>query len=112
MWEDLTPAGLRLGFWYSITDTDSLESFNRDYHDKGVYFSIPVRILTDYETNKKYSYGISPWSRDVAVKVYHWQNLYDMGKDLMPGEVHREYGPYNPLNTFKIFSKSLWIFLL
>lgn len=77
--------GVEIGFWYSITDTDDLTGFNKDYHDKGVYVSVPVRILTDYETNRKYSYGISPWTRDVAATVYHWQSLYRMAKDLMPG---------------------------
>ena len=77
--------GVEIGFWYSMTDTDDLEDFNKGYHDKGVYLKLPVRIFTDYETNKKHNYAISPWTRDVAATVYHWQNLYDVGNDLMPG---------------------------
>ena len=78
--------GVEIGFWYSVTNTDDLEDFNKGYNDKGVYISMPVRVFTDYETNRKYSYGIAPWTRDVAVTVSHWRNLYEMGKNLMPAE--------------------------
>jgi hypothetical protein len=78
--------GVEIGLWYSITDTsDFTDPYNKNYHDKGVYIAIPARILMDYEVNDKFRYGISPWTRDVAATVQHWQSLYGMGKDLMPG---------------------------
>ncbi|MFO7962800.1 MAG: YjbH domain-containing protein [Desulfobacterales bacterium] len=77
--------GLEIGFWYSFTDTDIFtDRFNKGYHEKGVYMSIPVRIFSRYETTRKLSYGISPWTRDVAVTIPHWQSLFGMGKSLMP----------------------------
>ncbi len=78
--------GLEIGFWYSFTDTDDFkDSYNKNYHDKGVYIAIPARILMDYETNDKFSYAMAPWTRDVAATVQHWQSLYGMGKNMMPG---------------------------
>ncbi|MFC1811515.1 YjbH domain-containing protein [Thermodesulfobacteriota bacterium] len=77
--------GLAFGFWYSFTDTDDLEpGYNKGYHDKGVFITIPARMFYDYETNVKYGYAISPWTRDVAATVYHRQRLYNLGTDLMP----------------------------
>ncbi len=78
-------AGVVLGAWYSITDTDVFEDkFNRGYNDKGVFISLPARMFTNYETNTKYHYAVSPWGRDVAATVEHWQNLFDLGAELMP----------------------------
>ncbi|MBA3029782.1 MAG: YjbH domain-containing protein [Desulfobacteraceae bacterium] len=78
--------GVDIGFWYSFTNTDDMTDFNRGYHDKGVFLSIPARVFSRSETNSKYSYSISPWTRDVAAVVDHGENLYGMTRDLMPGE--------------------------
>jgi len=86
-------SGLTVGFWYSLTDTDDLPGdFNRDYHDKGIFVHLPARMFTNYETNTKYRYSISPWTRDVAATVNHWKNLFDLGADLMPGDFKRNPG--------------------
>ena len=77
--------GVDIGGWYSFTDTDDLTGYNKDYHDKGVFISIPVRMLSRVEKRSKYAYAISPWTRDVAQTVYHRQNLYGIAGDLMPG---------------------------
>jgi hypothetical protein len=77
--------GIKIGAWYSLTDTSDLEGFNNDYNDKGVFLSIPTTIFTTDETNKRYDYAMSPWTRDVAQTVYHWQALFDLASDLMPG---------------------------
>jgi len=77
--------GLVVGAWYSFTDTDDFkDSFNRGYHEKGVFVSLPVRMFSNYETNRKYHYSFSPWTRDVAAAVSHWQDLYGLSADLMP----------------------------
>lgn len=77
--------GAVVGAWYSFTDTDVFnDSFNRGYHDKGIFVQLPLRMFTDYESNRKYHYSISPWTRDVAQTINHWQNLYDLCIDLMP----------------------------
>lgn len=77
--------GIIVGCWYSFTDTDDLSgSFNRGYHDKGVFLSLPIRIFFDHDSVNRYSYAMSPWTRDVAASVYHWRDLYGMGINLMP----------------------------
>jgi len=77
--------GAEIGFWYSSTDTDNFYDFNRGYNDKGFFVSIPLNMFTDYENRTKYSYAISPWTRDVAAQPDHWQNVFDIVSDLMPG---------------------------
>ena len=78
--------GVDIGGWYSFTDTDDLTEFNKGYHDKGVFIAIPVQVLSPVEKRSKYSYVISPWTRDVAATVSHSQSLYGVASDLMPGE--------------------------
>jgi len=76
--------GVVIGFWYSLTDSDSLTGYNKGYDDKGVFLSLPARMFYSHETIVKYDYSISPWNRDVAGTVSHWQRLFDLGADLMP----------------------------
>jgi hypothetical protein len=78
--------GAIVGFWYSNTDTGDLESFNSGYHDKGVFLKVPVRMFTHAESRTRYTYAMSPWTRDVAVTVDHWQDLWGLGADLMPSQ--------------------------
>ena len=77
--------GVIIGCWYSVTDTDDLTDVNVGYHDKGVFLSMPVRMFVSHETSRLYGYSISPWTRDVAVSVFHLQTLYNLASDLMPG---------------------------
>jgi exopolysaccharide biosynthesis protein YbjH len=78
--------GAVVGAWYSFTDTDDLTGFNRGYHHKGVFVSVPLRWFTDYESRIRYGYGISPWSRDVAATVYHLHTLFGLVSDLTPAK--------------------------
>ncbi len=77
--------GAEVGFWYSDTDTDDFHDYNRGYNDKGFMVTIPLNMFTDYETRTKYGYSLSPWTRDVAALPEHWQNVFDLVSDLMPG---------------------------
>jgi len=77
-------SGVTIGIWYSVTDTDHLTGFNRGYHHKGVYLNLPAKLFLPHDSREMYHYAISPWTRDVAVKVRHWRNLFSLGKDLMP----------------------------
>jgi len=78
--------GVMFGFWYSFTDTDDLTEFNKDYHHKGVFLSLPARIFLNRDSTTRYHYEMSPWTRDVAATVFHWQDLFRMGAGLMPAE--------------------------
>lgn len=78
--------GAEIGFWYTITNTDNFsDEYNKNYNDKGIYLSIPLNMFTTYETRTKYEYALSPWTRDVAAQPFHWQNLFNIASDLMPG---------------------------
>lgn len=76
--------GAQIGFWYSMTDTDHLTDFNRDYNDKGISLSLPFATFTDHPTRRMLQYSISPWTRDVGVTIDHWQEVYDTTTDLTP----------------------------
>jgi len=82
--------GAILGFWYSYTDTDDLVGFNKGYHDKGVFLSLPAQMFLNRETRMRYDYYIAPWTRDVAATVYHWQDLFRLEADLMPANFKNE----------------------
>lgn len=77
--------GAVVGFYYSYTDTDIFsDRFNRDYNNKGVYLNLPLRMFLERDSDKMLNYGISPWTRDVAATVPHWQDLFGSVKELMP----------------------------
>jgi len=78
--------GVVIGGWWSFTDTDNLTSYNRGYDDKGVFLTLPIRIFLTNDSTKRYTYSIAPWSRDVAATIYHWQTLFGLAGDLMPGK--------------------------
>jgi hypothetical protein len=77
--------GVIVGFWYSFTNTDDLTSYNKGYHDKGVFLSLPVRMFLERDSRKRYWYGVS-----VAATIAHWQDLYSLGGDLMPADFEKD----------------------
>jgi hypothetical protein len=82
--------GVVVGFWYSFTNTDDLTGYNRGYHEKGVFLNLPVRMFLDRDSRTRYNYALSPWTRDVAATVGHWQDLYGLGGDLMPANFEKD----------------------
>jgi len=87
--------GVILGMWWSFTDTDHLTGFNRGYNNKGISLSLPVRMFLPYDSRGRYSYSFAPWTRDVAGTVFHWQNLFELGKDLMPADFKAKLNKIN-----------------
>ncbi|MCE5263962.1 MAG: YjbH domain-containing protein [Deltaproteobacteria bacterium] len=75
--------GVVLSAWYSATNTDGFtDPFNRGYHDKGVAISLPLRLFSRTDSRTVYSFGISPWTRDVAQDIEHFTTLFDyMGRN-------------------------------
>ena len=75
--------GVVLSAWYSRTDTDMFpDSYNRGYHDKGIAVTIPLRFFTGKDSKVTYNFGISPWTRDVAQDIEHFNTLFDyIGRD-------------------------------
>ena len=71
--------GVKLSAWYSFTDTSVFEDpYNRDYHDKGIAVSIPIRLFKGTDSRAAYEHRISPWTRDVAQDISHFTDLFDM----------------------------------
>ncbi len=83
--------GVTFGFWYSFTDTDGLSGYNKGYHDKGVFLSLPARMFLARDSRERYYYALSPWTRDVAATVFRWQPLYDLASGLMPAEFRKGF---------------------
>lgn len=84
--------GARFGFWYGNTDTDDFTGFNRGYHNKGLFLSVPARMFLNHDSSERYNYAISPWTRDVGVTVSHWSDLFRLCADLMPVEFRKNVG--------------------
>lgn len=76
--------GVRLFAWYSMTDTSVFnDDINRNYHDKGIGVSIPIRLFKGKDSRTVYEQKISPWTRDVAQDIEHFTNLFDfIGRNL------------------------------
>ena len=70
--------GVVLSLWWSFTDTSMFkDSFNNGYHDKGIAISIPLRMFKGSDSRTAYSFGVSPWTRDVAADIDHFTGLFD-----------------------------------
>ena len=71
--------GVTLAGWYSWTNTSIFtDSFNRGYHDKGVMLIFPLRLFKGSDSKTTYSYALSPWTRDVAQDIDHYNTLFDL----------------------------------
>lgn len=73
-------SGLRVTLWYTYTNGhDKING--QTYHDKGIYFTMPLDIFYTRCDRGVWSYGMSAWLRDVGASVYTGQELYYMLND-------------------------------
>jgi hypothetical protein len=71
--------GVTLAGWYSWTNTSIFtDSFNRGYHDKGVMVMFPLRLFKGSDSKTTFNYALSPWTRDVAQDIDHYNALFDL----------------------------------
>ena len=71
--------GVTVAGWYSWTDTSMFtDSFNKGYHDKGIMVVFPLRLFRGSDSKTTYSYSLSPWTRDVAQDIDHYNTLFDL----------------------------------
>ncbi|MBW2624383.1 MAG: YjbH domain-containing protein, partial [Deltaproteobacteria bacterium] len=71
-----------LGAWYTVTDTSHFtSSFNKGYRDKGVYISIPLSAFKDRPVYGRYSFSLSPWTRDPGQMVRQFRSLFPVGQE-------------------------------
>lgn len=71
------PSGLRLGFWYTYTNAHDVIN-HQTYHDKGLFFSVPLDIFYTKTSRTRWGYGMSAWLRDVGVRASTGLFLYDL----------------------------------
>lgn len=70
--------GVIIQAWYSFTDTSVFnDNINKDYHDKGIGISIPLRLFKGADSKTTYSYSLSPWTRDTGQDIDHFSTLFD-----------------------------------
>lgn len=71
------PSGLKVTIWY--THTNAHDKINgKNYHDKGVAFSMPLDIFYTHSERSRFGYGMSAWLRDSGVIAYNGQGLYNL----------------------------------
>lgn len=70
--------GVTIWAWYSFSDTSIFsDDFNRGYHDKGLGITIPLRLFKGTDSRTVYSYSLSPWTRDTAQDIDHYNTLFN-----------------------------------
>jgi len=70
-------SGLQLGFWYTYTNGNDIIN-HAVYHDKGVFFSVPLDIFYTRTSRSRWGYGMSAWLRDVGVTASTGGRLYEL----------------------------------
>ncbi|MBA2368518.1 MAG: YjbH domain-containing protein [Candidatus Protochlamydia sp.] len=71
------PSGLKIGFWYTYTNGNDKVNGNT-YHDRGLYFSMPLDIFYTKSSRTRWGYGMSAWLRDVGVRAFSGTELYEL----------------------------------
>ncbi len=89
--------GVIVSAWYGITDTSKFtDEFNRGYRDSGLLVTIPLRLFKGEDSRTSYWYSLSPWTRDVAQDISHYNSLFDfMGRNTRAG-FRRDAGEMGP----------------
>ena len=85
--------GMELGAWYTLTNgNDNGIPQEPNYHDKGVFVSIPFESLLPNDTKVTTGFAIAPWTRDVGQMVRTPVDLYDMIEKPMMIDLHKSDG--------------------
>ncbi|MDC7700873.1 YjbH domain-containing protein [Vogesella indigofera] len=72
-------SGIEIGAWYTYTNGNDITSpgtLTAPYHDKGIFFSIPLDAMLTVDSRSKGSFSMSPWTRDVGQMVASPGDLY------------------------------------
>lgn len=70
--------GVEISAWITKTDTSIFkDEYNRNYTDKGVMVTIPLRMFMGKDSRTTYAQKFSPWTRDVGAQVNEFTNLFD-----------------------------------
>ncbi len=69
------PSGLRVGGWYTFTTAKDFVNRKR-YHDKGIFFSLPLDIFLNKSSRTRVGYAMAAWLRDVGAVAATGKELY------------------------------------
>ena len=72
-------SGMEIGAWYTRTNGNDITNPgtpDSPYHDKGIFFSIPLDAMLTVDSRSKGNFSISPWTRDVGQMVASPGDLY------------------------------------
>jgi hypothetical protein len=70
--------GVTLSVWLGVTNTTVFtDDENRGYHDKGFMVTVPLRLFEGQDSRSSFFYSLSPWTRDVAQDIYHYNSLFE-----------------------------------
>ena len=76
--------GFEVGFWYTYSDTSEFTGPNKNYHDKGVFVAVPLRMFKWRDTKQVGYYSLSPWTRDVGQLAGRPVDIYRLLESKMP----------------------------
>jgi len=69
------PSGLRVGGWYTFTTAKDYVNRKR-YHDKGIFFSLPLDVFLNKSSRTRVGYAMAAWLRDVGAVASTGKELY------------------------------------
>ena len=85
--------GMELGAWYTVTNAvDNGIAQEPNYHDKGVFVSIPFESLLPNDTRVTTGFSIAPWTRDVGQMVNSPVDLYNTLEKPLMIDMHKSDG--------------------
>jgi len=76
--------GFEVGFWYTYSDTSDFTGPNKNYHDKGVFVAVPLRMFFPWDTQAVGVYSLEPWTRDVGQLAGRPFDLYRLLMKKLP----------------------------
>lgn len=77
-------SGVEIGAWYTYTDGKDITSPgtpSAPYHDRGIFFTLPLSSMLTFDSKSKAGFSISPWTRDVGQMVASPGDLYSILED-------------------------------
>lgn len=75
------PSGVEIGAWYTKTNGNDITnpgSPANPYNDKGIFLSVPLKVMLPSDSQVAAGFALSPWTRDVGQMVASPGDLYDM----------------------------------
>jgi membrane-associated phospholipid phosphatase len=88
--------GIELGAWYTVTNAeDNGIPQEQNYHDKGIFVSIPFEALLPNDTKVTTGFSLAPWTRDVGQMVHSPVDLYDTLEKSLMIDMHKYDGLSN-----------------